>query len=631
MSIRRWRAPAEIGLICAWAAWIGRSYLDFSSYTWPIGGEWGTQLQTHQLWSQLQHCGLCAFWNGGINGGAPALADLFGSMLHPLVMITTLLWGVVAGAKVALVVALALGGIAQWWIARVLRLGLTARLWSALLAVAGGHLAGRMENGNFGLVLSTAACSLALAAAFDLARARERRATLLLAVTGASALLSGQGYLQLALLGWSPAVLCYLCDPAWRRLAIWREYLLATGLALLLAGLLLVPLLHFWPEVTKDSDPAFRAAQPLRFMPLNLVIAEPDLPRSATLGKLPYAYLYNLYIGWPPVVLALLAIPLAWRSARRELAFLGCGTVLMFVLASAIPLRRLDGFIPMVANVRHTPVMAGLAIPGLLGIAAIGLDRLLKARHAWLLSIPLLWSLWTPARLAQSWLHTTDVRALYTAMVALRPPEPAWVAPPYGELRWTQVGLDLGLKLSPIVWVFSWHDVPMPYLEAVPDGSPPALLRVGPWAGLPLLNLDEAGQAAGVESERAGALGKVPIYRYPRQHYAAVVSGMRIVACKAAGSGGDLAITCASEQAGELVLREHAWSGWSVRRDGIPAALEPGPWLQVAAPAGVHTYTFRYRPWDVLLGFATTVLGAVLTIGLWTRRDLHYSPAREGA
>jgi hypothetical protein len=32
-----------------------------------------------------------------INGDAPAIAGLFGSMLHPLVMTTTLLWGIVAG------------------------------------------------------------------------------------------------------------------------------------------------------------------------------------------------------------------------------------------------------------------------------------------------------------------------------------------------------------------------------------------------------------------------------------------------------------------------------------------------------------------------------------------------------
>ena len=38
----------------------------------------------------------CVLLERRINGDAPAFADLFGSMRHPLVMITTLLWGVVA-------------------------------------------------------------------------------------------------------------------------------------------------------------------------------------------------------------------------------------------------------------------------------------------------------------------------------------------------------------------------------------------------------------------------------------------------------------------------------------------------------------------------------------------------------
>ncbi|HZG69003.1 MAG TPA: hypothetical protein VEZ12_19865, partial [Herpetosiphonaceae bacterium] len=350
-------------------------------------------------------------------------------------------------------------------------------------------------------------------------------------------------------------------------------------------------------------------------------------------------YMYNLYIGWIPVVLAFLSLPGGWRHARREILFLGSGACLMFVLASALPLRPLDDLLPVAANIRHTPLMAGLAVPALLGLAAAGLDRLLTlpwprivlpaartsgrpglvVRPVWLLGILLLWSLWTPARLAQHWLRTMDARPLYTAMAALRTPGPAWVAPPYGELRWTQAGLDLGLKLSPIVWVFTWHDVPMPYLEAVPKDSPPAFLRLGPWAGLPLLNPMEARNAAGIQSERAGTLGEVPIYRYSGQHYAAVITSMQAFPCQAGGSGGDLTITCTNEQAGELVVQEHTWSGWSGRRDGVPVPLKAGPWLRVAAPAGLHTYELRYRPWDVLLGFASTVLGATLTCVLWIR------------
>src|SRR3712207_7544063 len=44
----------------------------------------------------------CATWHGGLRGGYPLFADPHGSMLHPLVMVTTLGWGVLNGAKLAL-------------------------------------------------------------------------------------------------------------------------------------------------------------------------------------------------------------------------------------------------------------------------------------------------------------------------------------------------------------------------------------------------------------------------------------------------------------------------------------------------------------------------------------------------
>jgi hypothetical protein len=636
----RWQTLAELAAIAAWACWIGRAYLDFNRYTWPAGGEFGTQAQTHHLWTQALRCGACALWNGGINGGAPALADLFGSMLHPLVMLTTLLWGVVAGAKVAVIVSLALGGVAQWWIAKVLRVDWLPRLWSALLAVVGGHLAGRMENGNVGLVLSTAACSLALAAAFDLGVTRERRATLLLAITGALAIVSGQAYLQLALLCWTPALVCFLLDFGRPAARLGREYALAGGLALSLAGIFLVPLLHFWPNVAKDIDPTFGAAQPFWYIPLNLVRGDMAYMRSTAFGKLPYPYMYNLYIGACPTILAVIALPLARRADRRALLFLASGAVLMFLVASATPLLWLRGVAPLVANVRHTPLIAGLAVPAILGLAAYGLDRVLIACRSplilgrwmgrlpwwmrpgvrWLPVAALAWSLAPPAILTRTWLKVVDARPLYAAVAALRTPNLEWVAPPYGELKWTEAALHLGFKLSPIVWVFQWQAVAMPYLEALRDGQPAASERLGPLSYVPSDYAKALRKSSdGPSVSPIGKLDSAPIYRNANSHYAAVRVDVRSFPCQASGSGGDLSIVCTNTEAGDLIVQEHAWSGWSAFLDGKPVALIPGQWLRVPAPAGRHQYTLRYRPWDVPAGLALTLVGVALTLWLWIR------------
>ena len=68
--------------------------------------------------------------------------------------------------------------------------------------------------------------------------------------------------------------------------------------AVLLAGVFWVPVLHFWSSFGKDVDPSFKSAQAIEYIPLNLVIRDADFFRSEALGKVPYPYLYGGYIGW---------------------------------------------------------------------------------------------------------------------------------------------------------------------------------------------------------------------------------------------------------------------------------------------------------------------------------------------
>ncbi len=116
----------------------------------------------------------------------PALVDTYGSALHPIVALTTLIWGIVDGIKVSVLISLLLEGVAQWWIARELRLGWIPRLWSAGIAVAGGQLSGRMDTGVFSVLLSTSMCSLLLAGVLRLGRRGGRRTSILVGVLFAS-------------------------------------------------------------------------------------------------------------------------------------------------------------------------------------------------------------------------------------------------------------------------------------------------------------------------------------------------------------------------------------------------------------------------------------------------------------
>ncbi len=72
---------------------------------------------------------------------------------------------------------------------------------------------------------------------------------------------------------------------------------------------------------------------------------------------------------------------------------------------------------------------------------------------------------------------------------------------------------------------------------------------------------------------------------------------------------------------GTLTVKENSWSGWRAAVDGNRAALEPGRWLSVELPAGTHTVTFRYRPWDVPLGIGLCLTGIGSAIYFWRKRD----------
>ncbi len=617
----RWGAPLELSLIVAWAAWVGRDFLNLDPMVWPAGGEFPMVIQSHFIWKLFQECGACFFWNGLINGGYPAFAELQGAPLNPVVILATLTWGVVNGAKITLVLSLAVAGAAQWWLARVMKLGLIPRLWVAAIAVTGGHLAGKMENGGLTLILSTAMASLVLAPAIQLALTGRRRSAIWLAMTLALAATAGQGYLQIGLaLGVLPALGIFLLDERLKPEPLWKEYLIAVILALLIAAVFLVPLGSFMPNFAKDLDDTFNAAQPLQYTPLNLVIENKAVFESTTLTNQPWPYLYLSYIGWVPVILAVLGVALGARSHWRLKWFFILALILVYLASRAKTFGLLAEMFPGVAaSFRNTPLIAGLAVPLVLGLAAWGLDLLIArdwptinwnlgtgeqaaVQTTWLvLLLPLLIALSSTYRFSRSWLVTTNPPQELVPIVEMIPKEPTrWVAPPFGEHFWSPVVLGAGFKATGILVPWRWEGRETP---------PPAVEAFRFYRGLP----------------RDGEIGKkagVTVFATPENYYASVRTASGIVPCHTEARGGNIDVECHTQTEGTLTVTENRWTGWSVTRNGASQRLLGGQWLQVNAPAGQHLYQFRYRPWDVTLGGILTILGLGLAVHWW-RQDGH--------
>lgn len=627
--MRRFHVPLELGLITLWSVWVGRGFLNLDARVLPQGREFGLAIMSHAAWANLGRCGACVWWNGLVNGGNPTFVDLHGAVLHPVVVVSTLLFGMIDGGKIVFVVSLAMGGIAQWWLARAIGLHWPARLWGGALAVVGGNLLGRMDVGIVGVPLATAACSLAVAAGLDLALNSGRRTVVVLAIMLALACLAGQGYLQLGLLF---GILPVFALMSWPNRRLRRDLVLACGLALLLAAPLLVPLVHFWPNFTKLSDPSLQTAQPLIYLPLNLVIGDASFYRiENVLGRGAYPWLYVNFIGWTPIVLCMVALRLVPRHRLRLLLFFLIATGLIFLLASGIILRLLALLSSdMAGMIRYPSLIAGLAVPLILAVAAWGLELLLIQIAAivhgevvlrpfrtitfprWLsggrvrlfsirllYSLIALWLIWSVAGVYNAnkiWIGLTtqrgDVQRSVTVLKALGM---RWIEPPYGEYGWQLRALADGLKLTNVIRPWSWRS------RELPPGSNLATYESYAQPGARLMQHIES----------------IFIFIRPSVHYAYVTNGIQKISCQSSGYGGNIDIVCDTDTAGTLLVQENSWSGWSVRRDGHAGTLLPGQWLRTAAPAGHHIYAFRYRPWDAPLGLTLMAVGIGWCAWLW--------------
>ncbi|MCE9647435.1 MAG: hypothetical protein K8S20_15685 [Chloroflexi bacterium] len=602
----------ELAVLALWALWLGRDYLNMNPLVIPTGREFGSTIQANFLWTQAAKCGSCALWNGFQRGGYPAFADIQGSMLHPIVIITTLIWGVINGAKVSLLLSFWFAGIAQWWIARELSLSWIPRMWSSFIAIAGGHLASRMELGVYGVVLATAMTSLVFAAFLRLGRTNERRDAVLLGIITASAIVSGQGYIQVGLIAIIPMAAYFLIFKQTHAAVIWKNYLLALVIALLLAAPLLIPLIHFGPNIVKETDPKFLSAQPIQYFILNLVIDDPVFFRSNLLGKLPYPYLYSLYIGWVPVVLAIFALNKFVQKDRAFINFLFWGAVTEFLVGSAILLKFIYPILPQVSGVRHSPQIAGLAIPMILGLSAYGLEKLLAETLQARDSFPFLRSRWKPLipilflipliqniqncyQFSQGWIGTTHIPTyIYKTLEILRTNDLQWVEPPFGEHAFIAPAISMGMKISPGILTWNWrgHEIPSAVRYATRSGSPPGDVR-------------KTGNAFGFSFF---SLGNHP--------YAGILTSKGMEPCTATGSGGHIDVTCNSSRTGTLIVQENYWSGWQARLDGIRTPLFGKQRLEVHAPSGLHHFTFRYNPWDAPMGVGLFVVGCFVSIAI---------------
>ncbi len=605
----RWGLILEFLLIIVWACFVGRDYLNFQTTYYVGGGEVEMSSQSHYFWNNLLRCGTCVFWNGSINGGNPAFVELHGAPLHPLVALPTLLFGGINGSKLTMIGILIMAGMASWWLGLVIRLGRFSRLWCAALAVAGGHLAGKFANGGMSIVISIAAVSLVLPPLVDLFWNRNRKAVIWLAVTMSFAWLAGHSYTQIVLfLTWIPAALVLFFREKIAGRPFYLRVLQAIGISILLAGLLFVPLAHFYPNFAKYTDQELSIYQSLGYIPFNLVIRDLVFLNSDALAKAPFLYVNANYIGWIPILLAVSGLFLQKKEERKLQGFFWLSIGLVLLVCSHEFAQLMLAISPVFSMLRYLPISTSLVIPPLIGLAGLALDRLTKVEwinvnfsrgensthrisifNAALLFIAVL-SVASAYQFSKQFYYTLEQKPQNSELDWLKVDSAEWVGP-LGS-NWIPPLLERGQKLITFrPWDWKGRDLPLTYLATIHNPQ-----------NIPQPNVFQR-------------IGEVDIVRDPGAEYAFIQTGDIQVPCKATSVGGNIDVSCNSPDSGTLIVKENSWDGWTVHMDGKRAVLEDSKWLQTAGLEGNHTYSFRYQPWDVWVGFALALVGIVIIIG----------------
>jgi hypothetical protein len=594
-------------------------YLDFRQDYYPNGYEYYAVTVTHYVWNLLPKCGTCVFWNSLLNVGMPAFAELLGAVLHPLVIITTLIWGVINGSKIIIIVSLLMSGFSMWWFAKELEVRRLSRIWISLFGVVGGYLIGRLESGNILFVLSIASASLLFPMVLRLNKKPTSQRIALLAILLALTWLSGEGYIQFGvIIAWIPAFLCLLYEVGKRKQEKWIAFGKSLFISGLLCGLLIIPAAHFLPSMEKDSCSDFQDVQPMRYLPLNLVIGDSALMGQTYLGMDTFPYAHINFIDWTPVIFAIIAGYFVFQQKnRRVYGAISLSILLVMVFCSREIYVFLVPYMPFLTKICSMGGASSLMGPPILVMAAWGLDRLIDLKWPiitmgdsqkdekskslsvkWLILIPVLvLSFKNVIPFAKNYLNVTQniIPAEEFAFTQIK--DTQWVDPP---ADWLPTLLDEDRKI--IMWDrhVTWN----------------GRQRLAGFIGF-TNNPDNTVLVVAQEKD-------FDVIIRPDELYASVkTENGSIIKCAAVSLGGEINVTCNTPSLGILTVLDYQYSGWYAWVDGKKQSLLTGDWLSVNAPAGEHTYAFRYRPWDVYLGAFLSLIGIGLVIWLWFKKDDH--------
>jgi hypothetical protein len=272
-------------------------------------------------------------WNPVMGFGRSLIADPFLFIFNPFASLPMLILGVLNGAQLAVFINFIIAATGVWTIGKLLGFHWPVRLWSSLMYMMSGALAGHLTIGQIQLTFALGWLPWSLAGVLAVIKHPSRRTLAAASLAQACFFFCGNLYYQ------AYASMCFLIiviayGVEWRSLRLNRKVITYIPLlALLSLGLIAIqflPQLASLPSIRNfggyaPDDAEFFGSQLPEHALLNYVVSDYEFATSATLGKVPFLQESYRYIGLSPFVLLLFIVP-AFRGERRReiIVFAAC-------------------------------------------------------------------------------------------------------------------------------------------------------------------------------------------------------------------------------------------------------------------------------------------------------------------
>ncbi|RME45890.1 MAG: hypothetical protein D6791_09635, partial [Chloroflexi bacterium] len=235
------------------------------------------------LVNSISRYGQFPLWNPYLRTGLPFVADPMLHVYNPLVTVPVLLFGVLDGFKIALFLSFLAAGLGMWWLGAVLGMGRAVRLWVALMYAFSGPAVARFFQGQYLFVLGFAWIPWSLAGLIAATRTRRKLHAVIAIFALALLFFSGNvyyAYYMLFVIG----LYCLVMLVRFRSRAPFADWnragvLLVVGvLAIGIIAVQLLPLVEFWPHISKGTNPAFTDSQTIRQILLDYISRDKNRP-----------------------------------------------------------------------------------------------------------------------------------------------------------------------------------------------------------------------------------------------------------------------------------------------------------------------------------------------------------------